>query len=173
MNFLDEYTEKKREKAKRLEERILGVTCQVIALHPASVTKQDLQRHLDDDPNWSLLTWDYLVGLIEQLYVIDLAVSDVGTIPVFISDITQDNDEGQAPFLEIYFDKRGVEQLYADQTFMPEPPEEDSFPCRLRFFLHYVDPNAALEVLDIKLSLPAPTPLPRWLADKMPYQPPN
>ena len=173
MNFFDEYIEKKREKTKRLEKRISRVTCQVMALHPASITKEDLRQRLDNDPNWSSLTWDYLVELIERLYVIDVAVSDVGTIPVFINDITQDNDEGQAPFLEMYFDESGEEQLYANQTIMLEPPEEDSFPCRLRFFLHYVDPSSALEVLDIKLSLPAPTPLPRWLADKMPYEPPN
>ena len=156
-----------------LSSRVERVKCQVIALHRVEITPDEFRQKIADDPDYTVLDWDYLISITERLYLFDLWVSDIGTVPTFISAITQDNGEDQAPYDERYFDETGQNQLLTEQSYMPTPPETADFPCRLRFFLHFVDLDADLVVADKQQELPNPSPMPELLKKIMPYQPPN
>lgn len=151
---------------KSFEERRRTVECRIIGVYPVSMTKQELRQIVKRNPHFTVLTFDYLWGLYEKLYLFEVWVSDSGTIDSFINEITQDNEEGQAPYLEAYFDQDGL-------LIIQRPSEGSIEPCRLCFFLHYVDLDSNLDIADQLLPLPAPTPIPPRLASCMTYEPPN
>jgi hypothetical protein len=150
-----------------------NLECEVVALYKVEFTLEEIQARKLANPHWTALTDDYLVELVEKLYIVDLSVSNVREAYNVIGDITQDNNCDQVPFHELYFDETGETNLYPEQVFMPEPPEDAVFPGRLRFFLHYVDVDLPLLVNDIELHFPLPKSMPNKLAQLMPYNPPN
>jgi hypothetical protein len=145
----------------------------VAAIHKVKISEGDISVNLARDPNWTSLTIDYLLEITENLYLIDLKVSDLGLIDDMLMEVTQENEHEQAPFAEMYFEITGKTPLKYEDKYDSHPPEGFKEAGHVRFFMHYFDPNLELEFNGEKLLLPAPTPLPMWLKAIMPYQPPN
>ena len=160
--------------SERLQLRIAGVDCKICALHKVDISQDELRHKIEEDPHWTSLSWDYLLELVEKLYIFDVRFSDAGVVPRLLMETDQDNDQGQAPFLERYFDDGGRQELFTElEPHKREPPAGASYPCRVRFFLHFADEKAPLDIAGRHVGLPDATPLPAWLRDLMPYQPPN
>ncbi len=150
----------------KISERRDKVECRIVGIYPIEMTQRELRQIVDRNPDFTVYTFDYLWSLYEGLYVFEIRVSDSGRISSFIDAITQDNSEDQAPYLEAYFDKEGESEIQ-------QPSDDSTEPCRLCFFLHFVDLESNLKIADQLLPLPMPTPLPTRLAQRMIYEPPN
>jgi hypothetical protein len=160
--------------SEQLRLRTAGVDCKVCALHKVDISQDELRHKIEEDPHWTSLPWDYLIELVEKLYIFDVRFSDAGMVPHLLMETDQVNDQGQAPFLERYFDDGGQKELFTDlEQYEREPPMAATYPCRVRFFLHFADEESPLDIAGKRLELPDATPLPNWLRDLMPYQPPN
>ena len=160
--------------ARRLRLRVANLECRVCALHRVEISEGELRKKIGDDPNWTALSWDYLLDLVEKLYIFDVWFSDAGIVPQLLMETTQANDQGQAPYDEKYFDEDGLELLFADmEPYLREPALDAEHACRVKFFLHFADTTSPLEIGERSYALPATTPLPQRLRDLMPYQPPN
>ncbi len=156
-----------------LEERIAHLNCKFVGLYRVVITEADLADAFSKNPQYSSLGHDYLLELLEQLYVFDLWFSDIGVVPSVLMETTQDNDAGQAPWSEAYYDASGWMRLFPDRPLFPAIPETDDYPCRVLFFMHYVDPDATLDVAGHHLKPPSPSEMPDHFKEVMIYNPPN
>jgi hypothetical protein len=140
--------------------------CEIVGLYPVTITPEALQDKIDRNPGYTSLSFDYLLSLFESLYLFELTVSEAGKIQSFINHITQETGEDQAPYLEAYLDDKGTRQI-------DQPDEAAGYPCRLCFYLHFVDLGVPLDVAGRHLPLPEPVTMPKRLSALLDYTPPN
>ena len=143
-----------------------SVTCEIVGLYPVTMTVQELKRKMIENPDYTTYTFDYVLSLFSSLYLFEVKVSDAGAISSFINEITQETGYDQAAYDESYFDQSGTQQI-------DEPDKTSNGPCRLCFYLHFVDLKVPLEINGKFLRLPAPSEMPKRLAEVLEYQPLN
>jgi hypothetical protein len=153
--------------------RIDRLEASVAAIHRMEISKADIKRNLERDPFWTSLSIDYVLDITDSLYLVDLEVSDIGIVEPILIETSQDNDQGQAPFAEKYFDRTGRIALEYENECNSFPSEDIEDRGHVRFYMHYFDPQIELKFGDKSLPLPAATLMPNWLRDLMPYKPPN
>jgi hypothetical protein len=170
---LSDFMEQQEKRLQAAQDRIEKQQVSVAAIHRVSITESDIQKHLQLDPHWTSLTLDYLLDITKDLFLIDVKTGDIGVIDIQLSDVTQDNEHGQAPFAERYFDKTGKKLLVLENDYDHCPPDHNQEPGHVRFYMHYFDPDMDLEFGGKMLRVPKPTPFPDWLRELMPYRPPD
>jgi hypothetical protein len=170
---MSDFMEQQEKRLQAAQDRIKKQQVFVAAIHKVSITELDIQKHLQLDPDWTSLTLDYLLDITKDLFLIDVKTSDIGVIDIQLLDVTQDNEQGQAPFAEKYFDETGKNLLVFKNQYDLCPSDDSQESGHVRFYMHYFDPDMDLEFGDKMLSVPKQTPLPDWLRELMPYRPPN
>jgi len=166
----DEWEQRRRLHLTELAPRIQHQQLSVVAIHQIFVTEQDVRRKLALDPDWTSLSMDYLLDITSNLFLIDVACSDIGIVKPQLSDTTQNNGAGQGPWNARFFDPSGMKLIGRDGYAVAEDTHGDG---RVRFHMHYFDPCLELQFGDFPLELPKATPAPDWLNEVMPYEPPN
>lgn len=170
---MEDFMRMEEERLQAAQARIDQQEVSIEAIHRVNISEKDIQEQLQLDPDWTSLTLDYLLEITESLYLVNLKTSDIGVIDIQLSGVTQDNEHGQAPFAEKYFDSIGENLLKFENEYDTRPSDSQHVPGHVRFYMHYFDPDLELEFGNKMLALPKPSPLPGWLAKLMPYQPPN
>ena len=130
------------------------------------MTAQELRDKINGEKYYTALSFDYALSLFGSLYLIEVNVSNAAAIETFVDEITQDTEDGQAPYQESYFDESGTRKI-------DMPDENSNFPCRLCFYLHFVDLKVPLEIAGQFIPLPIPRAMPKRLAQVLEYRLPN
>ena len=118
-----DYEKRRAERKARLARRIERQTLSVNAIHHVAVTREDIVARLAANPNWTSLSLDYLLDITRDLYLIEVATDDLGVVGAQLIDVTQDNEHGQAPWDERYFDTTGT-RILDGGDYKGGPPDE-------------------------------------------------
>ena len=139
---------------------------EITGLYPLEMTAHELRRKMSQNPDYTTYTFDFALSQFRYLYLIEVKVSNAGAICSFINEISQKTGNEQAPYDESYFDESGSRKI-------DEPDENSTTPCRLCFYLHFVDLAVPLEIAGKSVPLPTPSSMPKRLAEVLEYEPVN